>query len=884
MSLRNFTATVMLCFIIFAPYTQGAVRVDETTRNFTRISNPVLLAEGGVAKLQVTISPNTSAETRLRAEELVRYLGKITSAKFNLREGGDGAGIYVGTIEEFPTSSASEGLRIYDTFDGKEAYAIRTEQGGVRLLGATELGVSHAVYRFLEHLGCRWFFQGPAWEILPRVSKLSFDVNETDRPEILSRQLGVPLGTFYEPFDPNAGVELRAWWRRNRMDKSFKTETAHSWWCIQKRFKEEFSAHPDYIGLQEDGKRRYGYCATNPGFVELALTYAREQFDKIDKKIRPDGFVSTDMISMEPNDGSSYCHCENCLKLGNPGNQAFYVANQVAKGLQQSHPGRYVGVLAYGWHCDPPDFPMEPNVYVELTTGLLLNTKYGFDKLLELWPKKCKYAGIYDYWAVYDWCRDRMPAGKTGNTKYVAEVLPSYMRKGIVALNAESCNSWGSQGLGYYLASRILWNSSADAEALKNDFYQNAFGPASSAMRRYYERTDLANIPLVGPLFYRQCLDDLEEAENAAAKDQDALVRIRQLKDYHVFLYFQQLATNKANEMAVRKANAFEMLKWNYRIRNSYMTSWGFFVPQITSALAKEFNEPDWDWTPMHLKGKGNLVPYRDVKVVSDPEETARWFKIMKMTYGEVPPRLEEISFGDKMVLTEWKKTFSPTGAYLTQGYMSTGTQKLALASKTGEFLSFTVSQGTIHKKLPEGRYSLYDDKGEMVSEGKCATGINKLDLKIPSAGTYYLTYDDQGAGTAIIPAEGLRGAFILKKGEKFNVYNCVSFHFYVPKKTEKIALYNKSGLYGTVFGIRRPDGTWVGETTPKRADNCYLKADGSIQVIPVPPGMDGKVWSTAAGFGKGFCYFLNIPNVWSFDPEGVLVPEEVAKRDGLKY
>lgn len=42
--------------------------------------------------------------------------------------------------------------------DGKEAFAIRTDENRVLLVGATDLAASHAVYRFLDELGCRWFF------------------------------------------------------------------------------------------------------------------------------------------------------------------------------------------------------------------------------------------------------------------------------------------------------------------------------------------------------------------------------------------------------------------------------------------------------------------------------------------------------------------------------------------------------------------------------------------------------------------------------------------------------------------------------------------------------------------------------------------------------
>ncbi|MEO6906568.1 MAG: hypothetical protein ABI210_01635, partial [Abditibacteriaceae bacterium] len=52
--------------------------------------------------------------------------------------------------------------------------------------------------------------------------------------------------------------------------------------------------------------------------------------------------------------------------------------------------------------------------------------------------------------------------------------------------------------------------------------------------------------------------------------------------------------------------------------------------------------------------------------------------------------------------------------------------------------------------------------------------------------------------------------------------------------------------------------------------------------IIPVPPGMDGKIWHLeGAYFGK--FYFSNAPSYFSPTPEGLLVPREVAEKDGLQ-
>ena len=63
----------------------------------------------------------------------------------------------------------NKALQIVNGFDGVESYAIRTREKKVLLLGATELGASHAAFRFLDELGYRHFFPNSAWVgLLPR--------------------------------------------------------------------------------------------------------------------------------------------------------------------------------------------------------------------------------------------------------------------------------------------------------------------------------------------------------------------------------------------------------------------------------------------------------------------------------------------------------------------------------------------------------------------------------------------------------------------------------------------------------------------------------------------------------------------------------------------
>lgn len=893
------TTGAILSLFLMATSATATAHIDATTRNHSISAQTVLLADNGMAKLPVIVSEKASKETKARADELANYLSRITGARFEVRTGTQGPGILVGTIEQFPTPSAADGLKIYDTYDGRDAFAIRTEDGCVKLLGATDLGVSHAVYRFLELIGCRWFFPGQVWEVIPRVHKLSFNINETDRPEVLGADFGYAMGQQYEKEDPDAGAATRDWFRKNRVPRGFKSTAGHCAHVVVSRFWKEFEAHPEMRALVKDengnlirmgtgpetpkgqplkpGSKSWTIwgqlCVSNPETVKLVIRYAQEFLDD-----HPDA----DMVGVGPDDGGGWCLCPECAKLGDPGNQAFYLANQVAKAFQKSHPGKLVGLLAYNWHCDPPDFPLEPNVYVELTTSMLLNTKYGFNRLAELWPTRVKYFGIYDYWGVYDWTRDDLPSGRIGNTRYVAEVVAGHVKRGVSCMRAEIGNSWGYLGLGQYLAARVLWNSSADLETLKADFYEKAFGPAAKEMKAYYEHTDLGNEPMVGPAFYRTCIDHLEAAEKAAAGNPDVLARIAQLKQYNIYVYLLHKERDKNQTPEERKKWALETLRWNYRIRNTYMTFWTFFAGFTTKQWAKEFNEPTWDWYENYwVQKKPDQIPYRDPKPITE-DEVGRWFQKMKAEYG-VAPKVTRAAFSKNLVAPELSGG-KPTEQ--SRKIVMHGAYTMALASMKGEPLRFSMNNGIMYPNNRPGSYVLLDMTGKEIARGEvpiCPKEATQIELKVPAAGVYYFKFDDYGAGSSFAPAKGLRAAFVPEGPRGYTLL--WNTWFYVPKNTTEIQFAASCG--GVRMGIRDPSGKWIEckdhPYVPASKDGLNLMADGYYYVIPVPKGMDGQMWELALPQCSFHFRFFNIPTILSLTPDALLVPEDVAKRDGLQ-
>ncbi len=246
-------------------------------------TDEALLAADGTARMPIVISPHASPDTQAVAAELADYLKRITGAAFTVTAGDGAKGIVLGTIHEFPNPAFAKALEIRDGVDGKEAYAISTGKTRVLLLGGADLGVSHAAYRFLESLGCRWYFPAQEWEVVPAMSRLAVALEEVDRPVILSRRIWYM--NFYEPETGNRAIrDAQAWARRNRMASSRGIQCGHAWQSIIADNQAVFAAHPEYRALTGGKRQGEQLCVSNPAVRTLAIDWCSTNCARIRRK------------------------------------------------------------------------------------------------------------------------------------------------------------------------------------------------------------------------------------------------------------------------------------------------------------------------------------------------------------------------------------------------------------------------------------------------------------------------------------------------------------------------------------------------------------------------------------------------------------------------
>jgi hypothetical protein len=452
----------------------------------------------------IAILPPSNEFLDTAAQELKTYLGKMSGRSWSVVQGDTG-----GSAIRLQVNSAAPEF----ANRGDEAVRLVSDASGIRIIGKTPIAVRHGAYILLEKLGVRWFFKHPAWEVVPSSLADLGPLDELQEPFYFWRYIDNPA---------SVGEDRTATWKmRNRMFGTRDYPVYHSYAQIIDR--SEYNAHPDWF-LPEGRYPSYPWQLRpdHPDVVARAIQYARNFLSKPPSA----GYaLPVGSVPISPNDGGGWNppYGENYQLITD---KVFYLANEVAKAIKAEFPDRYVGLYVYAHYSCVPTFELEPNLLVEIATDF----NYGPLTLVEQiqgMRAKGVVVGIRDYPDVWIWYKDS-PMINFDRIKRLAW----YASQGVRVYNGESGDGWGGHGgLTYYLISKLLWNPYADVDALLDDFYTKAFGPAKQVMKHYYEVRN-TDTPSLAASFR-----DLEQAESLAAGNEEILERIRHLEYYNRYVW-----------------------------------------------------------------------------------------------------------------------------------------------------------------------------------------------------------------------------------------------------------------------------------------------------------------------------------------------------------
>jgi hypothetical protein len=541
---------------------------------------PSVLASNARAILQVVVGDKASPATKTAAAELARYLTRISAAEFPVEVGDGSRGIVLGRPGDFARLPFA--LEFSAGPFAREDYLLRSTPHAVYLIGASDMAVSHAVWDLLHRLGYRQFFPGETWEIIPEARELAISVNVRESPSFHARRIWYNWGTWGYNEEP-----YRQWRVRNRVVQGFQLNSGHAYESIIAANRAEFDQHPEYLALLSGERKMRGdvkFCVSNPGLRKLVVNWAVAQF-----KANP----QLDSISMDPSDGGGWCECADCARFNRISDRVVTLANEVATAINELGIGsKYVGLYAYNHHCAPPTQRVHPNVIPSATTAFITGG-FTFDLVLKGWQAQGATMGVYDYLSVVDWDWN-LPRGATAaRPARVADTIARIYEQGARFYDAESGDCWGPCGLGYYVASRVLWDvrEAKRIDEIVSDFLNKAFGTAREPMRQFYtlinedtQRRSPADI--VGRMFRH--LSDARQA----TKDARVLRRIDDLILYtrHAELYYDHANGGAPKEDVARHA---------YRMRKTMMVhSYGLWARLLSQKAAHTANHPLKNETP----------------------------------------------------------------------------------------------------------------------------------------------------------------------------------------------------------------------------------------------------------------------------------------------
>jgi len=800
----------------------------------------VQLAEEGRALFPVVVSADASEELKQLAAEFAGYLSRISGAGFKVEQTDSERGIVLRRVSRDP-------LPVFE----REQYSIRSHKEGVLLSAATDLAVQHAVWDFLHRLGYRQFFPGKHWEVVPSKRSIRVDLDITESPDYHYRHIWYGFGPWdynREPWDD--------WRRKNRMGGGLLVHSGHAYGGIIAAKKAAFDQHPEYYALV-NGERQVQpqakLCISNPELRKLVVEYARDTFAS-----RPD----QDCISMDPSDGGGWCECEHCRALGSPSDRALLLANQVA----EAFPERFVGMYAYNYHSAPPTIEVRPNVLINVATAFI---KGGMtlDSVISGWSKKGATLGIREYYSVNTWDRDLPGSARGSNLEYLETTIPRFHSQRARFLNAESSDNWGCNGLGYYFASRALWDieEASRREAIVEDFLNAAFGAAKQPMRTFYTLIDGANknSKLVYEDLLARMYRSLAEARRLASDD---AVRAR-IDDLILYTVYVDLYDQYRNASGKARQAAFEQtIRHAYRMRKSMMVH--------TKALYRD------------LAARDRSVTIPEEARWSVPESKNPWKSSAPFTNAEIEQYLEAgIARHEPLELDFEPREFSDElvpAAPLRLASVPAGQAQRGRGLRS--WYTFLEQPGKISLNITGGLIAHYRDRGNVKVSvwklgGASETGEKEtlvatdasvppdgvertVEISLAEAGLYRIDLNDGSDLTQVTWPTGQPMTWKLSLDDhprslsgRWNLW------FYVPKGVTRIGLYVRT----TGGNVKDPNG----KIALKLGDQ-----PGKFLSVEVPAGGDGRLWKLENV--SGIVCLLNVPPFAARTAEELLLPAEV--------
>ncbi|MFA0743998.1 MAG: hypothetical protein LASZOEIN_000785 [Candidatus Fervidibacter sp.] len=519
----------------------------------------VVLAKDGKSLYRIVVPQKAIPSERYAAEELQRYLERISGAKLPIVTDSEPMGSH-----EILLGDNAHLRKLGIQFDfaklGTDGFVLRTFQNHLIIAGGRPRGTLYGVYALLEEkLGVRWFT--PEVEFVPKMERVELPVlNETQVPALEYREV------FWTEMmrDPDFAARHRLNGHHYRLTEKHGGRAVvfypfvHSFDLLIPR--EICEQRPEFWPMI-GGKRVSGYvqrCLSNPDLVKLAIERVSQWL-----KEHPEATI----IDISQNDTGNWCQCPQCKALddaeGSPSASIIKFVNTIAEAID-SHI-RYE-TLAYQYSRKPPKtIRPRPNVIIRLCSieccfahpleSCPSEENRRFREDIQAWQLVAPVLYVWDYTTNFAHYLQPFP-----NFEVLQANVRFFVRHGVKGLFEQGNYSPGGNGemapLRAYVLAKLLWNPDTDVQRHINDFLHGYYGRAAGAIRAYMEllhrqvrekgyHAHIFEPPTVPHLNNDEFLDSAErlfdEAERLAESEE---IRFR-VQVARLPVWYVKLATNR---------------------------------------------------------------------------------------------------------------------------------------------------------------------------------------------------------------------------------------------------------------------------------------------------------------------------------------------------
>ena len=453
----------------------------------------VTIADKGRSQYRIVVSASAIPSERYAAEELQRYLEKMSSAKLPIVTDAEKP-----AAQEILLGDNTQLAKLPPVVDftklGPDGFVLRVDGHRLIIAGGRPRGTLNGVHALLEEkFGVRWFT--PELETVPRLERVELPkLNETKIPALENRDV------FWSEMMHNADFAAR---HRVNGQHYGLTEKHGGAFAVCHPFVHSFDAlvppelyaeHPDYFPLI-DGKRKSGYvqrCLSNPDVLKLSIARVRQWI-----KEHPEATI----ISVSQNDTSNNCQCEQCKAVddaeGSPAGSLLKFVNAVAAAMEKDHPKVRIDTLAYQYTRKPPrTIRPHRNVIVRLcsieccfahpleTCPEEKNRRFRED--IVAWGPVAPRLYVWDYTTDFSHYQQPFPnfdALQSNVRFFVKHNVKSLFEQG----NYSSGGSGEMEPLRAYVLAKLLWNPDTDVKKHIDEFVKAYYGKAAPRILAYLD-------------------------------------------------------------------------------------------------------------------------------------------------------------------------------------------------------------------------------------------------------------------------------------------------------------------------------------------------------------------------------------------------------------